>query len=231
MSLTQEVIRQYGLDNPLGGVLKTSQFRTIEGRTETALTKSGDFWFQGLDNMYAWSRNLPWAEGVTELHLLSSKDFEIPNISVTLNTDAVPPYRASWYVGMPLAQSTLVLHVQPSVLCYALGDRVVHPKARGSTAHVALLSEEIVNFCHQYGILKHLQVAISLVNDFFFPVQDLAINKIQDEDTEDEWLVLNVRLKGDTSEVLKSYHAYTDDLIRIVPWPERSRLRLSYNLC
>ncbi len=93
-----------------------------------------------------------------------------------------------------------------------------------------LLSEEILQFCSQHRIFGYLQRSIKLVRECFLSIQDVYVEKEQDPETEDEWLVLSTEIEEDIESVLNSYENYTRRYVTLVPWPERNKIRFSYNL-
>ena len=100
----------------------------------------------------------------------------------------------------------------------------------GEPEEKAWLSEDLLRFCSQQGILPYLPIAIDLVRTCFPSLQELHSQREQDPETGEEWLVLDVVIQGDEEQVLDAYDRYTDHWVSAVPWPERNKIRLSYNI-
>lgn len=61
-------------------------------------------------------------------------------------------------------------------------------------------------------------------------MQELHLQPEHDPETSEEWLVLDVTIQGDEEKVLDAYGRYIDRWVSAVPWPERNKIRLSYNI-
>jgi hypothetical protein len=92
------------------------------------------------------------------------------------------------------------------------------------------LSHDALAFCLRQRLLRPLLIAIDLIKQYFPKVQDLHLQLDQDPETGDEWLVLDITVQGEVDDVLESYEAYTSQWVSSVPWPQRDKLRLSYNI-
>jgi hypothetical protein len=91
-------------------------------------------------------------------------------------------------------------------------------------------AEGIAEFCRQQGILNELKSAIGLVEKCFWS-SDLKLEKEVDSETGDTQIVISVLLRNKSREdVLAAYQAYRKQLVKTVPWPQRSLIRLSYDL-
>ena len=92
------------------------------------------------------------------------------------------------------------------------------------------LSADLLGFCSQQGVLSYLSIAIDLIRTCFPSLQELYPQREQDPETGEEWLMLNVVIRGDEGQILDAYDRYTDLWVSAVPWPERNKIRLSYNI-
>jgi hypothetical protein len=93
-------------------------------------------------------------------------------------------------------------------------------------------SSPIIQITKKYfeELLRYLPVAIDLIGRCFSSIQDLHLQLEQDPEVGEEWLVLDVTIQGEVEEVLNEYDNYTDHWVSSVPWPERDKIRLSYNV-
>jgi hypothetical protein len=92
------------------------------------------------------------------------------------------------------------------------------------------LSPDLQEFCARLGILEYLAVAVDLARKCFPLVGEPCVHPEQDPETGEEWLILDIRVRGEIDEVLDSYDLYTDLWISSVPWPEGEKIRLSYHI-
>lgn len=89
---------------------------------------------------------------------------------------------------------------------------------------------EVSEFCLKHGLRKYLSDAIKLINKCFPSIQEFHIEVEKDPETEEEWITLAVTIQGEVDEVLKDYNDYISLFVSEVPWPERDKIRLSYNI-
>ena len=121
-------------------------------------------------------------------------------------------------------------------IAQALRSWVCRPEPQGCEAifqfviHQKPISQDILRFCSREAILQYLSVAVDLIERCFSSVQKLELQQEQDPDTEEEWLVFEVTIRGEVDDVLGDYDKYTDAWVSLVPWPERSKIRLSYHI-
>lgn len=85
-------------------------------------------------------------------------------------------------------------------------------------------------YCLRHGLQHDLLVAITLIRQCFASVQACRLRLEQEPETAAEWLVIEITLQADVDAVLASCDAYTDRWIAQVPWPERDKLQLVYNV-
>ncbi|MCK4823532.1 hypothetical protein KA005_47715, partial [bacterium] len=64
----------------------------------------------------------------------------------------------------------------------------------------------------------------------FTSLQDFNLSPEKDLETGEEWLLLDVNVKGNIEKILDQYDYYTNNWIASVPWPIRDKIRLSYNI-
>jgi hypothetical protein len=92
------------------------------------------------------------------------------------------------------------------------------------------ITPEIIEFCSRERVTSYLPTAVNSVERNFPTISELKIEVEQDPETEDEWLVLNVTIRGEVDEVLNNYDKYINYWVSSVPWPERQKIRLLYNI-
>lgn len=92
------------------------------------------------------------------------------------------------------------------------------------------VTPEIIEFCSRERITSYLPTAINSIERNFPSISELKIEVEQDPETDEEWLVLNVTIRGEVDEVLSQYDKYIDYWVSTVPWPERQKIRLLYNI-
>jgi len=101
---------------------------------------------------------------------------------------------------------------------------------RAVTPNEPPLSEKLSDFCTFHGLAAHLRGAIGLLKSSFPSVERLNLQLERDPETGDEWILIEFDVSGDVDEVLQKYDHYTDLLVKSVPWPERDRIRIAYNI-
>ena len=92
------------------------------------------------------------------------------------------------------------------------------------------LSEELFSFCLSHNMLSSLQVSVALIKACFPAVREVRLQPEREPDSGEEWLVIDFGIVGEIEEILDRYDKYTDLWVKSVPWPEREKIRLSYNI-
>ncbi len=92
------------------------------------------------------------------------------------------------------------------------------------------ISPGILQICDIWGIRDYLFIAIDLIKKHFSSLQDISIALEKDQEVDEEWLVLDVTIAGEIDEILDEYDKYSENLVDSVKWPERDKIRLSYNI-
>src|ERR1700752_5076387 len=108
----------------------------------------------------------------------------------------------------------------PNVECHAA---LIHCQFHNTNVPVDLLY-----FSYRHGILRGLLTAIDLVEKSFSEIQGVTLQIEKDPEVDEEWVTIDVVIKGEVSEILEMYNKYIDRFVSSVPWPERSKIRLSY---
>jgi hypothetical protein len=93
-----------------------------------------------------------------------------------------------------------------------------------------VLSQSLYNFCLRYNIQNYLQLAINLAKRCFPSLHELQLYLEHDPDTGEQWLVIDATVEGEVDEILSKYDKYTDLWISSVPWPDRSKIVLVYDI-
>lgn len=106
-----------------------------------------------------------------------------------------------------------------------VGSEASHPQARS-----VLLSDEVLLFCSRWQIFHMFQQALRLAQQSFHELRSIEVEVEGDPESEEEWLVILVKLYCEIEAVLSMYDVYTKGLVRTVPWPARDKIRLVYDL-
>jgi hypothetical protein len=99
--------------------------------------------------------------------------------------------------------------------------------------HLKRLSQipsNVLYFCYQERILRHVPVAVEIIEKSFSTVTGLQMDLEEDLETGEEWLELKLSVKGEVNEVLEDYDKYTELLVSSIPSSARYNMRLSYNI-
>jgi hypothetical protein len=92
------------------------------------------------------------------------------------------------------------------------------------------ITPAVLAFSAQHGLLQHLQRVSNLIERCFPSVQALSIQLEEDPETGEQSVVFDILTRGTIREVLDQYQDYTRQLVATIPWTERSKIRLSYNI-
>lgn len=91
-------------------------------------------------------------------------------------------------------------------------------------------SIEVKKFCEGHGIQRYLQSAISLAKEYFPFIQELTLEVEGDPESNEEWVTIDITVEGNIEEIIENYDNYISKFISIIPWPEREKIILSYNI-
>lgn len=91
-------------------------------------------------------------------------------------------------------------------------------------------SEEVKIFCEEHGLLQYLQSTIDLVEECFPSIQCLFLEKEEDPESDEEWITIDITVKGDIEGILDNYDNYITMFVSEIPWPEREKIILIYNI-
>jgi hypothetical protein len=92
------------------------------------------------------------------------------------------------------------------------------------------LSRGLSDFCGRHELSTHLHVAIGLLRTSFPSVDRFNLQIERDPETGDEWILINFDVTGEIEDVLLWYDRYTELFVKSVPWPERDKIRMAYNI-
>jgi len=95
------------------------------------------------------------------------------------------------------------------------------------TGNGAVLDELVAEFCQLHGLINELAVAVETAKDCF-KTDDAQVEIARDYETDDQWLVVRVRVPGTVESVLAAKKENTARWIAAVAWPKRHQIRLSY---
>lgn len=92
------------------------------------------------------------------------------------------------------------------------------------------LSDEVSAFASIHGLRSYLADSINLIRRSFINARSLQVRYEHDNETEKEWLSVEVTISGEIDQILEQYVSYVKEFNRLVPWPTRSLIRLNYDI-
>jgi hypothetical protein len=107
-----------------------------------------------------------------------------------------------------------------------LGSNFVIHSAFSPTRH----GEDLYDFCVRNDLAVYLSVAIGLIRDSFPTIKRLRLQLERDPDIEEEWILIDFDVQGEGEDILNQYNRYTEFWVRSVPWPQRDKIRVSFNI-
>jgi hypothetical protein len=154
------------------------------------------------------SQELPQYYNRTDLSLTSIEDIMNTNSSTTDN-----------------------IFIKHTFLLNFLREWQSRKKSMSDTIVKEQISGEVLSFCSNTGILNYLYKAIDIAEKCF----DTTIKKRkteleQDPETGEKWIAINITIEGEVEDFLTKYDDYINNWVSATPWPERDKIRLSYNI-
>lgn len=110
--------------------------------------------------------------------------------------------------------------------------KVEHAPEREEVASALLrkIPSEVLPFCIKEGIQNYVPIAIELIERNFYAVDKIEMGIEEDPEMGEKWLLIDIATRGRVEDVIESYNRYTECWVSSVPWPERHRIRLSFNI-
>jgi hypothetical protein len=92
------------------------------------------------------------------------------------------------------------------------------------------LAGEMLDFCLENKLTSYLESALNLISRFFQTPAVIYLRLEHDPDFDEQWFVLDFTVNDSIEKVLDAHDQYTDQWVAHVPWPERDKIRISYNI-
>ena len=89
---------------------------------------------------------------------------------------------------------------------------------------------EVVLFCEQEGILHYVGDALRIIRQSFEQIESLGLEVEEDPESTEKWVLVSIMVRGTVQEILEEYDHYTENLISNIPFPERDKIRHSFNI-
>lgn len=91
-------------------------------------------------------------------------------------------------------------------------------------------TDNLYDFCIRHDLSFYLSMAIGLMRDSFPSLKRFSLQLELDPDTSEEWILIDFDVKGEIEEILEEYDRYTDRWVKAAPWPQRDKIRTSFNI-
>lgn len=90
------------------------------------------------------------------------------------------------------------------------------------------LKPEVLKFGYENQIMEYMTISVNLIKKCFSSLQSISAEIMEDDESDDKWVVFNVYAKDEIEAILDMDDRYTEAWIKKVPWPERLKIRISY---
>ncbi len=87
---------------------------------------------------------------------------------------------------------------------------------------------DAVRFCDTPTRKYYVELAATLAWQTFPTLTNLLADVMQDPDSEDSWIVMEIELTGTTDDILEWYNTYSRKWVEAVPCPFRYLVRVSF---
>ena len=214
MILEETDITTKKINFPMGMVLQNSPIPL--GNAKTTLTQNYD-----KERFYIPSREL-----YEDLYIYSTFFVAMKSLSAS--------YKDFYQMFVQKANSTLAFKYN-NISNVAIGGNLIQKGLYSNEYYKmsifnTLFSIELIEFCQQKGLFIYLQNAIELIDSIFSSIQTIDFRIQQDPEYENEWLVIDIDVYNSIDDFLKEYDEYIDKIVKKIPYPKRSQIRLAYNL-
>ena len=89
---------------------------------------------------------------------------------------------------------------------------------------------DVLQFCERQGILEYLRLADELIARHFPDASALDVEMHEDPETGDEAVLLRLLVSGNLDDLLQRSQRYTNDWVAQVPWPQREKISITYDI-
>jgi len=90
------------------------------------------------------------------------------------------------------------------------------------------LQSEVLQFGYENQIMEYMKISIDLIKNIFTSLRDISAEIMEDDEIADRWMVFNIYVQDEIDNILDMYDRYTEEWVARVPWPERSKIRISF---
>lgn len=87
-----------------------------------------------------------------------------------------------------------------------------------------------MRYCQKEGIAHFLFVAVDLAVQCFPTLKALSFEVMGDPETGERWLAISADIEGTVNTAMEANDEYTKRWLSQVPWPERNKIRLTFNI-
>lgn len=167
-------------------------------------------------------------------HLHSSKELSTTRTSPVVNRLTqvwVSTVSGSEFVDINRVHRSRYLDITSSdpvedYLSFDVGERI----QKTFQVSISNIPHEVLPFCKQEGILNYLWGMIEIVKKSFGRIDNIEVEVEEDPETGEKWVLVSIMVRGTVEEILAEYDHYTGKWVSTVPWPERHKIRLSFNI-
>jgi hypothetical protein len=167
-------------------------------------------------------------------HLHSSKELSATRTSPVVNRLTqvwVSTVSGSEFVDINRVHRSLYFDITSSdpvedYLQFDVGERI----QKTFQVSISNIPPEVLSFCKQEGILNYLWGMIEIVKKSFERIDNIEVEVEEDPETGEKWVLVSIMVRGTVEEILGEYDHYTGKWVSTVPWPERHKIRLSFNI-
>lgn len=98
------------------------------------------------------------------------------------------------------------------------------------TPYMTPLTGDLFAFSLQHKLHQYVDLAILLINKCFSRIERSYIGLECDPETDEKWIEIDFSTQDEIDSVLNAYDKYTDAWVSLVPWPEREKIRISFDI-
>jgi hypothetical protein len=85
-------------------------------------------------------------------------------------------------------------------------------------------------FSQQHGLQRYIDTAIILIGKCFQSLITASLKLERDPESDEEWLAFDLTIQGSVDSILSAYNKYTERWISMVPYPQRDKIRLAFDI-
>ncbi len=90
-------------------------------------------------------------------------------------------------------------------------------------------ADDVREFCRRNGVVETAKAAVDLAKLCFSGIRRISLEVDNDPESGESWVAMTVFVRGNRGDALAAYRQYVSRWVKLIPWPQRYMVRVSYS--